>query len=91
MPVTLRENLKKIRGYHGHLPLCGRFERFNLTFWCLPRIVVAIVKTTTVHPALCDPCNYSLPHLSPEKSMNREIEIQHRQESISEDRGALPI
>ena len=38
-------------------------------------VVVDIVKTT-VHPALCDPCNYSLPHLRPDKSKNKEIEIQ---------------
>ena len=50
-------------------------ETGTLTFWCLSHIVVDIVKTT-VHPALCDPCNYSLPYLRPEKSKNREIEIQ---------------
>ena len=50
-------------------------ETGTLTFCCLSHIVVDIVKTT-VHPALCDPCNYSLPHLRPEKSKNREIEIQ---------------
>ena len=50
-------------------------ETGTLTFWCLSHIVVDIVKTT-VYPALCDPCNYSLPHLRPEKSKNREIEIQ---------------
>ena len=50
-------------------------ETGTLTFWCVSHIVVDIVKTT-VHPALCEPCNYSLPHLKPEKSKNREIEIQ---------------
>ena len=50
-------------------------ETGTLTFWCLSHIVVDIVKTT-VHPALCDPCNYSLPHLRAEMSKNREIEIQ---------------
>ena len=50
-------------------------ETGTLTFWCVSHIVVDTVKTT-VHPALCDPCNYSLPHLRPEKSENREIEIQ---------------
>ena len=47
----------------------------TLIFGSLSHIVVDIVKTT-VHPALCDPCNYSLPHLRPEKSKNREIEMQ---------------
>ena len=41
--------------------------------WCLLHLVVDNVKTT-VHPALCDPCSYSLPYLRPEKSKNREIE-----------------
>ena len=52
-------------------------EPGTLTFSCLPHIhvVVDIVKPR-VHPALCDPCNYSLPHLRPEKSKNREIEIR---------------
>ena len=50
-------------------------ETGTLTFWCLPHIVAGLVKIT-VHPALCDPCNYSLPHLRPKKFKNREIEIQ---------------
>ena len=56
-------------------PIVHSLETGTLTFWCLSHIVVDIVKTT-VHPALCDPCNYSLPHLRPENSKNREIEIQ---------------
>ena len=50
-------------------------ETGTLTFWCLPHIVADLVKIA-VHPALCDPCNYSLPHLRPKKLKNREIETQ---------------
>ena len=50
-------------------------ETGTLAFGCLPHVVADFVKIT-VHPALCDPCNYSLPHLRPKKSKNREKEIQ---------------
>ena len=60
----------------GRLVIFSDFlETGTLTFWCLPHIVVDIVKTT-VHPAWCDPCNYSLPHLRAERPKNREIKIQ---------------
>ena len=56
--------------YHYVRPLSfstvHSLETGTLTFWCLSHIVVDILKTT-VHPALCDPCVYSLPHLRPEK------------------------
>ena len=45
------------------------------TFCCLSHVVVDIVKTT-VHPALYNRCNFSLPNLRPERSKNKELDIQ---------------
>ena len=72
------EKAEALLGADGHgtdVTTVHSLETGTLTFWYVSHIVVNIVKTT-VHPALCDPCNYSLPHLKSEKFKNREIEIQ---------------